>query len=454
MNQFKSLLHRALVAVVFAVMYPFILVKQYAEANLVAWNAPVTPEELKKLEEALVKKSSEVVEAVQKALKDEVAKFETITGKTNERITEVSTEAKKAVESLATAQKELAEFKARMLDVEQRLDRKGGNLGGGDTKSPGKLFVESENYKSADPFRASEIKAVEVGLIHKTALINAQGQNQPLVADQRVPGIVTAANRRLTIRDLLPQMRTESNLIQFATETFTNNAGLQWSSPNDKENVTKQESALSYALSNSAVETIAHWIPVSRQLLADASGLEGYINGRLLYGLKLKEETQLLTGDGSAGNITGLNTGATAYNRGVSNDTMLDCLLKAMLQVALSEFSATAHILNPIDWTQIRLIKDTQGRYLFGNPQDQAEPRLWGIPVVATNSQTSGTFTTGAFDLAAAIWDREDATVRMSEHHDTFFVKNMVAILAEERMALTIYRSTAIIKGTLPALGT
>jgi len=407
-------------------------------------------EELKKLEEALIKKAGEVVETVQRALNDEVKKFDALTGKTNEKITEVSAEAQKA-------QQDIKEFKLRMTDIEQKLAKRTADGGAPEQgKTAGQRFVEADDYKGADYQRCREIKAVEVGpLFAKTALLNAQGQNQPLVPDQRVAGIVTPANRRLTIRDLLPQLRTSSNLVQFASESsFTNNAGIVFSSPDSRENVTKGESALAFTLSNAAVETIAHWIPASRQILADAPGLADYIDSRLTYGLKLKEETQFLSGDGSAGSLNGLYTQAATYNRGVSNDTMLDCLLKAKLQVALSEYDISGYVLNPIDWTTIMLLKDTQGRYLFTNPQEMAAPRLWGAPVVATNSMTAGTFLAGGFDLAAAIWDREDASVRVAEQHDDFFVKNMVAILCEERTTLTVYRTTALVKGSLPAQGT
>lgn len=408
----------------------------------------ITAEELKKLEDALNLKAGQVVEQVQKLLKDEVEKFNALTIKGNEKLTEVSADAKKATEAVAT-------FKAELLDVQQKLARKPG-ADVKTAKSIGETFVESEEFKAAAAKGSPNILPVKVGPLHgKTAIINAQGQNQPLVPDMRVPGIITPATRRLTIRDLLPQLRTESNLVQFASENvFTNNAGVQFSSPNDRENVPKNESGITFTLANAAVATIAHWIPASRQILADAPGLSSYIDTRLIYGLKLYEESQFLTGDGTGGNINGINTQAAAYNRGVSNDTMLDCLLKAMLQVALSEYSATGMILNPIDWTQIQLLKDTQGRYLFANPQAVSDPMLWGLPVVATNSQTAGQFTVGAFALAAAIWDREDAEVRVLEQHDDFAVRNMVAIICEERTTLTVYRTSALVKGTLPALGT
>lgn len=408
----------------------------------------LAPEELKSLEEALAKKAGAVVEAVQRALHDEVSKFETITTKTNEKLVEVSSEAKAAVEKVG-------EFKAQLLDIEQKLAKRPQG-GGDDFKSAGQMVIESPEFAAA--LKAGNYRSgkIDIGGAHlKTAIINIIGQNQPLVPDMRVPGIVMPATRRLTIRDLLPQLRTSSNLVQFAKENvFTNNAGLQFGSPDSKEGVLKNESGITFTLSNAPVETIAHGVPASRQILDDAPGLASYIDSRLMYGLKLVEETQMLTGDGTGGNLSGLNANATAYNRGVSNDTMLDCLLKAMLQAALSEYSATGIILNPIDWTQIQLLKDTTGRYLFGNPQDTNAARIWGLPVVGTNSQTSGTFTVGAFALAAAIWDRQDASVQLFDQHDDYPLKNMVLILCEERMALTVYRAAAIIKGTLPALGT
>lgn len=413
------------------------------------------PTDLKALHEAVEKamktmsdRVKQVGEIAEKARED-VRTEGTLHKETNEKLTALAADAKTAVDAVA-------EIKARLTDAEQKLAKRPGGGDPEEQKTAGQRFVESAEYKGADHQRAREIKAVEVGsLFTKTALLNAQGQNQPLVPDMRVPGIITPAERRLTIRDLLPQLRTTSNLVQFASEsTFTNNAGIQFSSPDSRENVTKGESGLTFTLSNAAVETIAHWIPVSRQILADAAGLQSYIDSRLTYGLKLKEETQVLSGDGQAGSLNGLYTQGTAYNRSVSNDTRLDCLLKSMLQVALSEYSATGFVLNPIDWTEIMLLKDTTGRYLFTNPQDMAAPRLWGLPVVATNSMTQTQFLTGAFALAAAIWDREDVTIRVAEQHDDFFVKNMVVILVEERMTLTVYRTTAMVKGTLPATGT
>jgi len=110
-------------------------------------------------------------------------------------------------------------------------------------------------------------------------------------------------------------------------------------------------------------------------------------------------------------------------------------------------------VLNPIDWVGILLLKDTQGRYLFSDPHGMEAPRVWGKDVVPTQAMTQGQFLAGAFALAAEIFDREDATVRVAEQHADFFVRNMVAILAEERLAIAIYRPAAFVKGSISTPG-
>jgi HK97 family phage major capsid protein len=126
-------------------------------------------------------------------------------------------------------------------------------------------------------------------------------------------------------------------------------------------------------------------------------------------------------------------------------------MLKAFLQVTLSEYAADGVVMSYVDWTAILLLKDTTGRYLFGDPTSMNQPRVWGRPVIPSNSMTVGKFLTGAFQLSAALWDREQTTVRISEHHANFFVQNLVAVLAEERIALTVYRPAGLVQGDFGA---
>lgn len=353
----------------------------------------------------------------------------------------VEGETKSAMEKLSAKAGELTE---KCLELERKLSA-GAEDRQKEIETVGAMLVKSDAFQSMAQGR-SKFARVEV----KTAIVNATGQNQPLVADMRVPGIISTPNRVLTIRDVLPTGRTSSNLVQYTRENvFTNNAGAQYVSP-ARENVTKPESGITFTLNNAPVVTLAHFIPVSRQVLDDAPQLESYVNSRLTYGLKLEEEDQLLNGSGTSGNISGILTSGnfTAYNRAATGDTKLDALRKAITQAALSEYTADTVVLNPADWEAIELLKASDGQYIMANPMDLAGPRIWGKRVVATNSIGAGTFLVGAMTLGAQIWDRMDAAVQISYEDGDNFKKNMATLLAEERLALTVYRPSAFIKGT------
>ncbi|WP_368895016.1 phage major capsid protein, partial [Proteus mirabilis] len=176
-----------------------------------------------------------------------------------------------------------------------------------------------------------------------------------LIQPMQVPGIIMPGMRRLVIRDLLAQGRISSNSLEYVREKlFTNSAAPV------KEKAQKPESNLTFEKQTANVITIAHWIQASRQVMDDAVQLQSYVNNRLLYGLALVEEEQLLNGDGTADNLTGINHVATAYDTTLSatGDTHADLIAHAIYQVTESEFSASGIILNPRDWHAIALMKD------------------------------------------------------------------------------------------------
>jgi HK97 family phage major capsid protein len=436
------------VAHAFGVDVVALVVDPHAAAGLILANAAVlNPTEIKQAVEAALKDLTtehqkslkEAKEATERAL-DEVKRLGTITTETNEKLKETSEKGMKVQTDLLELQQKMAGLKLNA--TPERV------------KTVGELVTESEQWKAAGKSGRPEMASVDVktffpGYGTKTAIVNATGQNQPLVMADRAP-MVMPAERELVIRDLLPVRGTTSNLIEYVRENvFTNNAAIVYSSPN-YENVTKPESGITFQMLTAAVATIAHWIPASRQVLADAGMLQGYIEDRLLYGLKYVEEDEILNGDGSAGHLSGLMTNATAYagSGAVSADQQLDTLLRAFTQVyTTSLFHPDGAVVNPIDWMKIRIMKDTQGRYIFGDPNSNQTPSVWGKPLVQSLSIAATRFLTGAFRAGAMLWDREDANVRIAEQHGDFFIRNMVAILAEERLALTIFRPTAFVRG-------
>lgn len=265
-----------------------------------------------------------------------------------------------------------------------------------------------------------------------------------IIIPQRVPGWITPPNRTLRVRNLLNAGRTTSNAVDFVQETgFANNAEAV------AEGDTKPESSLEFTLHTAPVRTIAHWIQASKQVLEDIPQLEGYIDTRLRYGLALVEEEQLLSGDGTGHNLLGLIPQATPFNlaRRKTGDTRMDVIRRAMTQLRISEYQPDAIVLHPTDWEDIELTKNSFGQYLRANPGTLLPPTLWGLPVLDSTSLAPGEFMVGAFGMAAQIWDRDDATVEISTEDRDNFIKNMVTIRAEMRLALVVYRPESFIFG-------
>jgi HK97 family phage major capsid protein len=366
-------------------------------------------------------------------------------------IRDFTTKANSTIDMLDTQHKETA---ARLLVIEQTLTAPNRGSGGGDSEDLGSKVIHSEEFKSFLGSNRKTSGQITVGSFHtKSNLINATGLNQPLVPPYIRPGIIRPGEQPLTIRDLLPSTPISSNMVEFTKETsHTNNAAMQTA-----EAQLKAESALGFQLSYSPVQTLAHFIPVSRQLLDDAPAIQGYVNSRMIFFLKLVEDQQLLSGDGTGTNLSGLITNATTFDETVVTpavDTFIDVLALAVLQCSKSFLPPDGIVLSPLDWARIQRIKTTgtasSGQYIFADPHSVAPPRLWGLPVVQSWSMPESQFLVGAFAMAAMIWDRNNATVEISREHADFFVRNMAALLVEERLALTVFRSDALVYGGFP----
>ena len=186
----------------------------------------------------------------------------------------------------------------------------------------------------------------------------------------------------------------------------------------------------------------------SRQVLSDLPQLQGLIDTELLDGLALAEEQQLLNGDGTGQTLNGLIPNATAYSAPITlaDPTMLDTLGLALLQSALAEFPASGIIMHPADWTRITLLKDADGNYIMGTPGSAIAQRLWGLPVITTQAMTADKFMVGDFRRAATLYDRWSARVETGYVNDDF-TKNLVTILAEERLAQAIKQPKALTYG-------
>jgi len=292
-------------------------------------------------------------------------------------------------------------------------------------------------------------------LQQKALIYSATGSAGALVQNDVQPGVLSILQREINVLDLVPRIQTASDTIEYVLETaFTNNAAMvAEATATTGTTGTKPESVLSYSTQTAAVRTLAHWIPVTNKTLADAPQIRGIINSRLLLGLTLALETQILNGDGTGENFTGIVNTSGINIRGLGTDSTIDALFRARTMVrVVGKARPSAIVLHPNDWELVRLAREnaasaTYGGYLMGPPSMIGATTLWGMPVVESEAITEGTGLVGDFAMGCTLFDREEAVVRVGLVNDQF-IRNMQTLLAELRAAFVVWRPTAFAKLT------
>jgi len=389
-----------------------------------------------------------------------------------------------AMESHLAVKEDAESRKARILQGVERYNKPAaGALRPGATAdnyenamrvTPGDQFIKSREYmelKQSGVFN-SHLARVQfaVTLMEGTSLIEwgqrAKSQKTLLygssetsgggfVVNDRLPGYVEILQREIVLMDLVPRIPTESDTVEYVVEsTFTNAAAMTAeASATTGTSGTKPESALAYSVSTSGVKTLAHWIPVTNRMLSDAPAIRGIINGRLLLGLDLELEDQVLGGDGSGANFTGILNTAGINIQGLGTDNVLDALFKARTLVRVNgKGRPQAYLLHPNDWQAVRLAREnaasaTLGGYLMGAPSVAGPVTAWGIPVIESEALTENTGLVGDFAMGCTLFDREQSAVRVGTIDDQF-VRNMQTILAELRAAFVVFRPNMFTKIT------
>jgi hypothetical protein len=333
-------------------------------------------------------------------------------------------------------QKEDAEArKARILDGASKYKKpavgsmRPSPLGDGAKQfaSPGDQFIQSNEYKQLknDGVFNSNLARMRFGITLEegASLIDWNAQKRSgktilygssdssgggWVVEDRLPGYVDIMQRDIVFLDLVPRIPTTSDTVEYVTEdTFTNSA----------------------AFTAEATAT---------------TGTSG-AKPRLLLGLDLTLETQVVNGDGTGANLTGLLQTAGINIQGLGTDTELDALFKGRTQVRVNgKGRPSAFVLHPNDWETIRLAREnaataTLGNYLMGAPSVVGPTTVFGIPVIESEAMTENTGFVGDFAMGCSLFDREQAAVRVGTIDDQF-TRNMQTILAELRAAFVVFR--------------
>lgn len=347
---------------------------------------------------------------------------------------------KKALEGFDEKQ---AILTAEVTDLSQKMAQ--ARRGGGNPVPPdswGRTFVRAKSASFGQMGRSDRI-GMELKATLTSSTADAPGSAGHLIVPERQQ-VMGMPSRRLTIRNLLNVKPVSTGTIERPKMTARPTGAAPVA-----EGALKPQSDLQFRLDTVPTRVIAHWVKASRQILEDEPQLESMIDVELRYGLALVEEAQLLHGDGTNQNLQGMMTVAAALDPEVldiASPNAIDKIGMAILQASLTDIPPDGIVMHPSDWWRIRLTKDADGKYILGDPGTMVEPSLFGLPVVATQSQTANNFLVGAFN-SQTLYDRWSANVELGFVGDDF-TRNLVTLLGEERVGFDPERPEALIKGT------
>jgi HK97 family phage major capsid protein len=331
----------------------------------------------------------------------------------------------------------------------------------------GEQFTSSAEFKAmlgqfhgghiGDTARVSSAPVQYKSLFTGASLTSAGSLVQPDILGLRDFGTF---QRPLRVRDAVTIGQTGSDTVEFVRVTGYTNA----SAPVPEATTTaaigggvtaalggvKPESGLTFERVTANVKTIASWIPATKRSLSDAAQISTIIDNFSRYGLQEDLENEVIRGDGSGEHFTGLRNTSGVQVHAYDTDLLTTARTAITKVLYIGRATPTGFLMNPSDWQAFDLLKAATGQFYFGGPLQLGTQTLWGLPVVQTEAVQQGTCYVG--DLRQmVIWDREQAAITATDSHNDFFIRNLVAILAELRAAFGIIRPSGIVKVALTA---
>jgi HK97 family phage major capsid protein len=345
----------------------------------------------------------------------------------------VDTEVKGEVKELSEKFKEL---QASMIDIAQKQTTAQKPA---EVKSAAEEFVASEQYKQ---LVAGNVQRARIEV--KNTVTSGSTTVFP---DQRA-GVIPGSFQPLTLRQVLRAIPVSSNMVNSLREASWVSSAAEVS-----QGAAKNESDVTFEQYNVPITTVAHWIKISNQLLADAPAVVAYIETRLRDGLAQRIESQLINGNGASPNLSGLTDSGnfTAYVA-QSDDLLVDAINRIKYTMWAAGNMPDTVIVNPADWGAMERTREAAGTgtYLYGLPGTQAGMNPFGLNVVLSQYLQAGKIIVGRMSDSAVLYNRSGAVVEMGYVNDDF-TKNLITIRAEERLGLGVDRPAGIYYGDFTA---
>lgn len=300
-------------------------------------------------------------------------------------------------------------------------------------KTLGDFFVESQAYKGKNgPIGPEAHLDIEL----KTLFDTGAGWAPQAV---RTGKMVEAATRPIQVIDIIPSNTTTQTAVVYMEETTFTNAAAETA-----EGGTYPEAALALTEKSSAVRKIAVWLPMTDEQLEDEPQARGYVNNRLPFMIRQRLDLQILVGNGTAPNLRGILNVSGIQTQAKGADPVPDAVYKAMVKVMVTgQAMPDAYVTNPLDWQDVRLLRTSEGLYIWGNPSEAGPERIWGLRAVMAQALTENTGLVGDFANFSELDIKRGIDVQVSNSHSDFFINGKQAVRADMRVALVIYRPAA-----------
>ena len=261
------------------------------------------------------------------------------------------------------------------------------------------------------------------------------------------PGIIELPKRKLHIRELIPA----GGMGAKSTFDYVKEIAGEGAPAPAAEGATKSKFDLDLQEVSVKAEWIAGFIKISRNMLDDVEGMTTFLGSRLPELLLRTEDTQILTGDGTSPNLSGItDTGNfTAFSGSATID--VEQLVQAISQLESLDKEANGILLNPADYYNIMLTKASgSGEYDLPTSIVRVENGqlfVAGVPVYKSTAMTVDKFLVGDWRMGANLIFREPAKVQFFYEDGTNAQQNKVTVRIEERVALPIYGNDYFILG-------
>ena len=277
----------------------------------------------------------------------------------------------------------------------------GGGLGEGILNDPG--TIETPERLGNGRFPIGSVDLGPLGsrdeLVEK---INTGSWGQPkMAADVDIPdsarigttygsGTVAQPRRRLSILDIIPASTMDGRSFGYLQESGELDTG----AAETAEGAVKPEGSVTLDVAEVVAATIAEWVKLRRQQLADVPSLGQTINDRLTYKVLRRLEHEILSGSGTGENIQDIlgmtGIGSISFSASVA---LTDLVLDGVVATLLSEAEPDAVAVNPQDWATMLKAREgaNSGQRLDSAGAFAATPvRLWGLPAVPSTALAVG----------------------------------------------------------------